>query len=156
MLSRQAAALVAVRPCPMVCLASPKQAPQTHVCAPCVPSAWVRTLLQPPSTNKAVAAACLPACAVPVLQDGLAAATSDEVHITRDREYGLQPRRRGCMNYLHHQGPHKPLLAPADEQDTKRPGKTGGAPARAAALDSHSACPAHQHALGGLLHVQQT
>lgn len=60
------------------------------------------------------------------MQDGLAAATSDEVHITRDREYGLQPRRRGCMNYLHHQGPHKPLLAPADGQDHKQPGKTGG------------------------------
>lgn len=37
-------------------------------------------------------------------KDGLAAATSDEHHITRDREYGVQPRRRGYMHYLQHQG----------------------------------------------------
>jgi hypothetical protein len=60
------------------------------------------------------------------LQDGLAAATSDEVHITRDREYGVQARRRGCMNYLQHQGQHKPLIGPEEGQDHKQPGKSGG------------------------------
>mgnify|MGYP001806676411 CR=1 FL=1 len=62
----------------------------------------------------------------PCLQDGLAAATSDEVHNTRDREYGVQARRRGCMNYLQHQGQHKPLIGPDEGQDHKQPGKSGG------------------------------
>jgi hypothetical protein len=60
------------------------------------------------------------------VQDGLAAATSDEHHITRDREYGVQPRRRGYMHYLQHQGQHKTLIEPpAGQQTRQQPGKTG-------------------------------
>lgn len=56
-------------------------------------------------------------------QDGLAAATSDEVHITRDREYGVQPRRRGCMHYLRHQGQQSSLLTQDDQHSQQQQGK---------------------------------
>lgn len=66
------------------------------------------------------------------LQDGLAAANSDEFHITRDREYGVQQRKRGCMHYLQHQGQHKPLIGPespesptGQAQQQQQPGKMG-------------------------------
>lgn len=63
-------------------------------------------------------------------KDGLAAATSDEYNLnTRDREYGVQPRRRGCMHYLQHQGQQqRPLIAspqPAGQSNEQRPGKRG-------------------------------
>lgn len=63
-------------------------------------------------------------------KDGLAAAYSDEHHLnnTRDREYGVQARRRGCMTYLQHQGQQqRPLIAPPQGQSNEqRPGKKGG------------------------------
>jgi hypothetical protein len=64
-------------------------------------------------------------------KDGLAAATSDEFHLNmRDREYGVQPRRRGCMHYLQHQGQQqRPLIAaspqPSGQSNVQRPGKRG-------------------------------